>query len=54
MKATNEELFKQALLEGVSRRFDKIVNACDEDVQPSQEHIRIMQSIINGTYKEKQ
>ena len=54
MKPTNEELFKQALLEGVSRRFDKIVNDCDENIKPSEEHFRIMQSIINGTYKEKQ
>ena len=53
MNPTNEELFKQALLEGVNRHFERIVNSCDEDIHPSEEHKRIMQSILNGTYKDK-
>lgn len=53
MKPTNEELFKQALVEGVSRHFDKILDSCNEEVQPSEEHMQIMKSIISGTYNGK-
>lgn len=53
MKPSKEELFKQALLEGVNRHFNKILDYSDEEIQPSKEHMQIMKSIISGTYNGK-
>ena len=54
MKVTNDELFKQALLEGLNRHYDKILKESDDEIVPSEKHNKIMQEILNGTYKEKQ
>ena len=45
---TNQELFKQALVEGVNRRIDREIAACDEEIAYSRRHIRNMVRIVNG------
>ena len=45
---TNQELFKQALVEGVNRRLDREIVACDEEITYSRRHIRNMVRIVNG------
>ena len=47
-KMTNQELFRKALVEGVSRRIDRELAACDEEVVFSRRHLRAMKRIING------
>lgn len=49
---TNEELFKRALNEGLSRRFDRELNSCSEEISPSKEHLAIMQAILKGEITE--
>lgn len=45
---TNQELFKQALVEGVNRRLDREIAAYDEDIAYSRRHIKNMARIVNG------
>ncbi len=45
---TNQELFKQALVEGVNRRLDREIDACDEEITYSRRHIKNMARIVNG------
>lgn len=45
---TNQELFKQALVEGVNRRLDREIAAYDEDITYSRRHIKNMARIVNG------
>lgn len=45
---TNQELFKQALVEGVNRRLDREIAACDEEIAYSRRHIKAMTRIVNG------
>ena len=45
---TNQELFKQALVEGVNRRLDREIAACDEEINYSRRHIKNMVRIVNG------
>ena len=45
---TNQELFKQALVEGVNRRIDREIAACDEEVNYSRRHIKNMARIVKG------
>lgn len=47
-KTTNQELFKQALVEGVNRRIDREIAACDEEITYSRRHIKNMARIVNG------
>lgn len=47
-KTTNQELFKQALVEGVNRRLDREIAACDEEITYSRRHIKNMARIVNG------
>lgn len=47
------ELFKQALSEGVSNRFDKIAAECAEEIVCSDKHKLIMQTIVYGKAAEK-
>ena len=47
-KTTNQELFKQALVEGVNRRLDREIAAYDEDITYSRRHIQNMTRIVNG------
>ena len=48
MDKNNLELFKQALSEGVSNRFDKIAAECTEKIVCSDKHNLAMQTIIYG------
>ncbi len=50
---TNQELFKQALVEGVSRRIDREIAACDEEVNYSRRHIKTMERIVKGKTPKK-
>lgn len=50
---TNQELFKQALVEGVSRRIDREIAACDEEVTYSRRHIKNMERIVKGKTPKK-
>ena len=50
---TNQELFKQALVEGVSRRIDREIAACDEEVNYSRRHIKNMERIVKGKTPKK-
>ena len=50
---TNQELFKQALVEGVSRRIDCEIAACDEEVNYSRRHIKNMERIVKGKNPKK-
>ena len=50
---TNQELFKQALVEGVSRRIDREIAACDEKVVFSRRHIKNMERIVKGKTPKK-
>ena len=45
---TNQELFKQALVEGVNRRLDREIAAYDEDITYSRRHIKNMERIVKG------
>ena len=45
---TNQELFKQALVEGVNRRLDREIATCDEEITYSRRHIKNMARIVNG------
>ena len=50
---TNQELFKQALVEGVSRRIDREIAACHEEVNYSRRHIKNMERIVKGKTPKK-
>ena len=54
MNNTNLELFKQALLEGVSNRIDREIESCTETIVCSKRHKAAMKRIINGKYKESE
>lgn len=45
---TNEELFKQALIDGVNMRIDRELAACEEEVVFSRRHMRAMRRILKG------
>ena len=45
---TNQELFKQALVEGVNRRLDREIANCDEPIVFSRRHIKNMARIVQG------
>ena len=45
---TNEELFKQALIDGVNMRIDRELANCEEDVVFSRRHMRAMRRILKG------
>jgi len=47
-KTTNQELFKQALIEGVNRRIDRELASCEEEVVFSRKHIKAMSRIVKG------
>lgn len=48
MEKTNEELFKQALIEGFNNRIQREIDACKDEIVCSRRHKRIMKSIIKG------
>lgn len=48
MDKSNLELFKQALSEGVSNRFDKMAAECTEEIVCSDKHNLAMKTIVYG------
>ena len=48
MDKNNVELFKQAINEAISNKFDKISNACPEEIICSERHDIAMRAIIYG------
>ncbi len=49
MDKSNEELFKLALIEGLSNRIDRQIADCTEDVVTSASHNRAMSKIVKGS-----
>ena len=48
MNKSNLELFKQALNEGVSNRFDAMAAECHDKIECSEHHTQTMQTIVYG------
>ena len=48
MNKTNEELFKQAINEALTNKFQRMADACDEEIVCSRRHRKAMRTIING------
>ncbi len=48
MDKSNLELFKQAISEGLSNKFDSVVNGCTEEIVCSDRHKLAMRTIIYG------
>lgn len=48
MDKTNEELFKQAINEALTNKFQRMANACDEEIVCSRRHRKAMRAIISG------
>ena len=53
MDKSNLELFKQALNEAVSNKFDKMADECTEEIVYSEKHKLAMQAIIYGKTEKK-
>ena len=48
MDKTNEELFKQAINEALTNKFQRMVDACDEEIVCSRRHRKAMRAIVRG------
>lgn len=48
MDKTNEELFKQAINEALTNKFQRMADACDEEIVCSRRHRKAMRAIISG------
>lgn len=48
MDKTNEELFKQAINEALTNKFQRMADACDEEIICSRRHRKAMRVIVNG------
>ena len=48
MDKTNEALFKQAINEALTNKFQRMADACDEEIVCSRRHRKAMRAIING------
>ena len=48
MEKTNEELFKQAINEALTNKFQRMVDSCNEEIVCSRYHKKAMRSILNG------
>lgn len=48
MDKTNEELFKQAINEALTNKFQRMADACDEEIVCSRRHRKAMRAIVNG------
>lgn len=48
MDKSNLELFKQAISEGLSEKFDSVVDSCTEEIVCSDQHKLAMRTIIYG------
>ena len=54
MDKSNLELFKQAISEGLSEKFDSVVDNCTEEIVCSDQHKLAMRTIIYGKGDTKQ
>jgi len=48
MDKTNEALFKQAINEALTNKFQRMADACDEEIVCSRRHKKAMRAIISG------
>ena len=48
MDKTNEALFKQAINEALTNKFQRMADACDEEIVCSRHHRKAMRAIISG------
>lgn len=48
MDKTNEELFKQAINEALTNKFQRMADACDEEIVCSRRHRKAMRAIVSG------
>ena len=48
MDKSNLELFKQAISEGLSQKFDSVVNSCTDEIVCSEKHNIAMRTIVYG------
>lgn len=48
MDKTNEELFKQAINEALTNKFQRMADACDEEIVYSSRHRKAMRAIVSG------
>jgi len=48
MDKTNEALFKQAINEGLTNKFQRMADACDEEIVCSRRHKKAMRAIVRG------
>lgn len=48
MDKTNEALFKQAINEALTNKFQRMADACDEEIVCSRRHRKAMRAIVNG------
>ena len=53
MDPSNSELFKQAISEGLSKRFDNVADSYTEEIECSEKHKLAMQAIIYGKTEKK-
>jgi hypothetical protein len=53
MNKTNEELFKQAINEALTNKFQRMADACDEEIVCSRRHRKAMRAIVNGKTPKK-
>lgn len=48
MDKTNEALFKQAINEALTNKFQRMAEACDEEIVCSRRHRKAMRAIVSG------
>lgn len=48
MDKTNEALFKQAINEALTNKFQRMADACDEEIVCSRRHRKAMHAIVSG------
>ena len=48
MDKTNEALFKQAINEALTNKFQRMADACDEEIVCSRRHKKAMRAIVSG------
>lgn len=48
MDKTNEALFKQAINEALTNKFQRMADACDEEIVCSRRHRKAMRAIVRG------
>ena len=53
MDKTNEALFKQAINEGLTNKFQRMADACDEEIVCSRRHRKAMRAIVSGKTPKK-